>query len=43
MMTLQSVIKTSFGFGDNQHRFGRDQYAQTVGAGILKKNSAKEV
>ena len=30
--------QTPFDFDDNQHRFKKDQYIATVGAGILKTN-----
>ena len=31
----------SFDFDENQHRFERDQYAETVGAGVLEKKSLR--
>ncbi len=31
------AYQTSFDFNDDQHSFKRDQYAETVGAGSLKK------
>ncbi len=36
------AYQTSFDFNDNQHSFKRDQYAETVGAGILKKYFEKK-
>ncbi len=37
------AYQMSFDFDDNQHRFKRDQYAETVRAGILKKIFAKKI
>ncbi len=37
------VYQTSFDFDDNQHRFKRDQYAETMVAGILKKIFTRKI